>query len=227
MKKLIFILTGLFAFIIINAQSLEEIVKKQAKACGEEKFDNIKTLMITGKVSQMGMDISMVSYYKAPNKSKVVMTVNGAEIVQVFDGEKAYMINPMTGSNNPQEMSSDQANALKNNSSFKSPVSRYFKEGKLTLTGNDNVNSKPAFKLKAVDGAVSYDFYIDKGSFLPVKITTNTSGMSFDQDIEYGEISGLMLPKVSTTKTSGMEIKMTLDKADINIPIDDSVFKVK
>ena len=35
---------------------------------------------------------------KNPNKIKVAYSFNGQEMVSVFDGEKGYMINPMTGS---------------------------------------------------------------------------------------------------------------------------------
>ena len=46
----------------------------------------------------------------------------------------------------------------------------YFKKGQLTLEGEENVNGKPAYKLKAnVEGAIPIYMFIDKGSYLLVK----------------------------------------------------------
>jgi outer membrane lipoprotein-sorting protein len=227
MKKVILVLTALFVFVTINAQSLEDIVRKQSQALKEDKLDNIKTMKITGKMSQMGMDLIMTLYFKSPNKVKNVMSFNGSDIIQVFDGTKGYIINPMTGSAEPQELPADQSDNLKNNGSFKSPVARYFKEGKLTLEGEENVKERPAYKIKAVDGVNTFYFYIDKSSYLPIKMSALVSGMSVDSYTEWVDMNGLMLPKTTTTQAQGMEFVMTFEKVEIDIPIDDSVFKVK
>ena len=39
----------------------------------------------------------------------------------------------------------------------------YFKDGKLTLEGQENVNDKPAFKLKANVGTNPIYMFVDKG----------------------------------------------------------------
>src|SRR5450759_5216159 len=104
MKKLLFLMTGLIAVTVINAQSLDEIVKKYSTAIKSDQLANVKTIKITGKMSGMGMEMPMVMYMKNPNKIKVVYSFNGQEMVSVFDGEKGYMINPMTGSSNPIEL---------------------------------------------------------------------------------------------------------------------------
>ena len=227
MKKSIFVLFSLVAFVTINAQSLEEIVKKQAQALGEEKYDKVTSLKITGKMSQMGMDLIMNLYYKAPNKSKNVISVNGMEIIQLFDGEKGYMINPMTGSSDPQEMPVDQVQSLKNNSTFKSPLTQYLKDGKLVLEGTENVKDKPAFKIKINDPVATTYMYVDKSSYLPVKTSVTSNGVTVDSFQEWGDLNGLMLPKVTTTSANGMEFVLLLENVEINIPLEDSFFKVK
>jgi len=227
MKKVILVLTAILAFVTINAQSLEEIVKKQSQALKEDKIANIKTMKITGKMSQMGMDLIMTIYFKAPNMVKIVMSFNGSDIIQVFDGTKAYMINPMTGSSDPQELPADQSDKLKNNETFRSPIARYFKEGKLTLEGEETVKDKPAYKIKAVDGANTFYCFIDKSSFLPVRMSTSVNGINIDSYAEWTDMNGIMLPKTTTTQASGMEFVMTFDNVELDVPIDDSFFKVK
>ncbi|MGQ9620485.1 MAG: LolA family protein [Bacteroidales bacterium] len=225
MKKSILALIGLIAFTGIHAQSLEEIVRKQSQALKEENYENVKTLKITGKMNQMGMIIGVTTYFKYPDKSRVVISFNGQEVVQFYDGNKGYLINPMSG-NEPQELSADQAANMKNNSSFRSPLSRYLKENKLTLEGSEAVNDKPAFKIKAVDGSNTMYFFIDKSSWLPVKMTVIQNGISIDTFQEWSDVDGIILPKVSTTKSGNIEIIINIEKAEVNIPLDDSLFKI-
>jgi outer membrane lipoprotein-sorting protein len=178
-------------------------------------------------MSQMGMDLILNIYYKTPNKSKTVISFNGQEIIQVFDGEKGYMINPMMGSTEPQELPVEQAESMKKQSQFKSPLSGYFAEGKLTLEGNENVKDKPAFKIKVNDPANTIYMFIDKATYMPVKTTATTGGVNVDTFMEWGEISGIMLPKVTTISAQGMEMVMYIESAEVNIPLEDSFFKVK
>ena len=227
MKKLFLILTGILLIAAVNAQTVDEIVKKQSQALKEDKYDNVKTLKITEKMSQTGMDLPVTIWFKSPNKIRLVLSFNGQNIVQVFDGTRGYMINPMTGSDAPQELPAEQTDNMKNNSSFKSPLSRYLREGKLTLEGTENVNERPAFKIKAVDGQSTFYYLIDKETYQPVKMSTTTSGINIDSYQVWGEINGIVLPVKTTTSSSGMEFVMSLDNAEVNVPIEDSMFILK
>jgi hypothetical protein len=44
---------------------------------------------------------------------------------------------------------------------------------------------------------------------------------------DYTETNGVFLPMKTTTSTSGMEIVTTFTKVEVDVPIDDSVFKLK
>jgi hypothetical protein len=43
----------------------------------------------------------------------------------------------------------------------------------------------------------------------------------------YTETDGIVLPMKTTTSASGMEIVLTFDKVEVNIPMEDSIFKAK
>ena len=88
MKKLVFVLAGLIAVAVINAQSLEEIVKKYSEANKQDKIASVSTVKITGKMSMMGMDLPLEMWMKKPNKIKTVTNFNGQEMISVFDGVK-------------------------------------------------------------------------------------------------------------------------------------------
>jgi hypothetical protein len=101
MKKLLLTVSFLLAVVMINAQSLEDIIKNYTVANKLDKLSGFKTIKITAKTSMMGMDMPIEIWMKNPNKIKSVTSVNGQSIIQVFDGEKGYMVNPMAGSSEP------------------------------------------------------------------------------------------------------------------------------
>ncbi len=232
MKKLILAVTGLLAFTLINAQSLDDIVKKYTVANKQDKLAGISTIKLTAKMSMMGMEMPIVMWMKNPNKIKSITTMNGQDIVQVFDGEKGWLVNPMSGSD-PVEMTPEQVKQALNQSVFQNKLAGYLKDGKLTLEGEENVNNKPAFKIKAIiEGGNTAYMYVDKESYFLVKTsaTVNQGGQTVSVDSypsNYTETNGIVLPMKTTTSMGGMEMVTTFEKVEVNIPIEDSVFKVK
>jgi hypothetical protein len=112
-------------------------------------------------------------------------------------------------------------------------MANYLKEGKLTLNGEDAVNGKPAFKIKAdLDGGSSAMMFIDKSTYLITKSIANVNqgGMAMSIESfpsEYTETSGILIPMKTTTSASGMEIITTFTKVEVDVPIEDTVFKIK
>jgi len=233
MKKLILSVSLLLAVIIVNAQSLEDIIGKYTVANKLDKISNFKTIKISAKTSVMGMDMPMEMWMKNPNKFKSVTSFNGQDIIQVFDGEKGYMVNPMAGSSDPVEMTSDQLKEIARNNMFNNYMAQYLKDGKLSLAGEDAVNGKPAFKVKAdLGNGNSAIMFIDKSSYLLTKTVAdvNQGGMAITVESypsEYTDTNGIMLPMKTTTSASGMDIVTTFTKVEVDVPMEDTVFKIK
>lgn len=235
MKKLFFVLTGLILVAVINAQSLEEIVKKYSEANRWDKIASMSTIKITAKMSMaaMGMEMPMEMWMKNPNKIKTVMSFNGQDMINAFDGEKGFAINPMSGSTDPVEMTPEQIKVTQSSNVFQNHIAGYLKDGKLKLIGEENVNEKPAFKLQADLGdGNSSDMYIDKVSYLLVKTsaTVVANGMTVNTEAypsDYKEINGILFPMKTTITNQGMDIVLTFENVEVNIPMEDSVFKLK
>jgi outer membrane lipoprotein-sorting protein len=233
MKKSILLLVAVLAFVAVHAQTAEEIVKKYTVANKLDKLSGISTVKITGKMSMMGMDVPVEIWMKSPDKLKTVVNLNGQMMVTAIDGTKGYTINPMAGSTEPTEIPVSQVQQSKNSLVFNNYIEDYLKKGKLTLEGSENVGDKPAYKLKIdMEGGTSMRVFIDKGSYLMVKSTINTSqnGMDVNADIIYSDFkdnNGVFLPMKQTTSTSGMDIAIVYNKVEVNIPMEDSIFKLK
>ena len=193
---------------------------------------NVKTIKITGKMSSMGMEMPMTLIMKNPNKIKVVYSLNGQEIVSVYDGVKGYTKN--VGSAAPVELTGDQLKQVQNNNVFQNELITYYKSGKLSLDGEEVVNGKPAYKIKAtLDGGNTAYMSIDKSTYYLVKTSAKVSQMgqvmtvdSFMSD--YVDIQGVVMPKKTSASTEGMEMAViNFDKVEVNIPVDDSEFSIK
>jgi len=225
MRKPLFFLIGLFAFSAIHAQSLEEIVKKYTEASKFAETSHIKTIKMTATMGMMGMEIPIELWMKNPDKIKSVSTINGQQIVSVFDGAKGYVVNPMSGSSDPVEMTPDKVKETLRSSLFHNYIANYLKNGQLSLEGEEKVNDKPSFNLKAVlDGGIISHLFIDKASFLLVKVTT-AAVESFPSN--YADTKGVFMPMKNNGSTNGMDFSITYSNVEVNSPMEDSIFKIK
>ena len=222
-------MAGLIMMSVISAQSLDEIVKKYTAANKLDKVANLKTIKITANMSIMGMEMPMVMWMKNPNKIKSVTTFNGQDMIQVFDGEKGYVVSPMTGSTEPVEMTPDQVKQTLRSSMFQNYMATYLKNGQLKLNGEENVKDKPAYKIEAtVEGGTVIDMFIDKSSYFLVKTATTASGVTMESyPTDYTETNGVMIPMKTSTSAQGMDILINFTKVEVDIPMEDDIFKIK
>jgi outer membrane lipoprotein-sorting protein len=232
MKKLLLALAGLVVLVSANAQSLEEIVKKYTEANRLNKISALKTIRITGNMSMMGTNLPLTMWMKNPDKIKTVTSFNGQDMIQVYDGQKGYIVNPMMGSAIPKEMTQEEIKQTLRSNIFQNYMAAYLKNGQLAMAGEDKVNNKPAFRIKAtLEDGIIVDFLIDKSSFLMVKVTSTFSQNGTPIDVEayptdYREVNGLLLPMKTLTTAGGMEMEMVFTKVEVDIPMDDSIFRV-
>jgi outer membrane lipoprotein-sorting protein len=234
MKKSLWILICLLlSVILINAQSLEDIVRNYTTANKLDQITTKKTIKITGKMSMMGMEMPMEIWRKNPNKIKTVTNVEGQQIVQAFNGEKGYSINPMTGSYEPVEMRPEEVKQMLRGNTFENSLAKYLRNGQLELAGEEEVNGNPAYWIKAtVDQGTVSNFYIDKSTYHLAKSTIDVSQRGMPVTVEsfpseYTETDGVILPMKVKTSVSGMEMEITFTKIEVDIPMEDSMFNLK
>jgi len=233
MKKLFLITTCLLATLILNAQSLEDIVKNFSIANKYDQLKDKKTIKIIATISLQGQEMPLEIWMKKPNKIRSVAKAQGQDVIEVFDGEKGYKVNPMTGSSAPVEMSAEEVKRTLRNNTFENTLENDLKAGQLMLLGEDAVNGKPVYKIKDVidQGTVS-NIFIDKATWLPAKQTIEITQGGMPMTIEtypsdYTEIDGIIMPMKTTTSVNGMEMVITFTKVEVDIPIEDSIFTLK
>ncbi len=241
MKKSLTLVAFLFVIIpVFQAQTADEVINKYFESVGGiDNWKGLKSMKMTGNlVMQMG-EFQFTIYRKAPDKFKIVMNIQGQEIVpQAYDGETAWMINPFAGGTGPTKIPDEQLKAVKDESEFEDPFIDYKAKGyELTYEGTADVagtkcNIVRMIKHKGVEGEeMSSDYYFDTATNLQVMVKQK-SAQSMGQEIEiylsdYQEIAnGLLMPFVMDTQMQGQSVqKLNFTAITVNEDMPDDLFK--
>jgi outer membrane lipoprotein-sorting protein len=94
------------------------------------------------------------------------------------------------------------------------------------LAGAEDVAGSPAWKLKVTqkDGGVDY-MYIDTKSYLMVRSASMHIGVTVDFG-DYRPVNGLMMPFSMEQTAAPGTVKMTVEKIETNVPVDEAVFRM-
>ncbi len=216
--------------------SVDDIVNKHVAAMGgAEKVKAIKTSKATGKVILGGgqMEAEMVAYSRRPAQNRVEISLQGQKIIQAFDGKTGWMINPMTGSPDPQKMPADESKTAADDADPDgSPLIDYKTKGnQVELVGKEDVEGAMAYKMKiTLKSGNSSTLFLDEKTFLPSKSISKRKQMGQEMELEaypsnYKKVDGVMMPFTSEIKVGGRSMMQNvIEKIETNVPIDDAMF---
>lgn len=233
-RKVLFVAAALLCFALpAAAQTVDEIVARNLEAKGGAvKMKAISTLKQTGTMSmQGGMTATMTTIAKRPNMSRQEIVMMGQTTIMAFDGTTARMLNPMAGPN-AIELPAEQAAMTKDQSDFDGPLLDYKAKGyTVELVGQEQINGKNAFHLRVTRKWLPpQDLYLDGTTYLETKLATNVpgSGVMEVQFGDYRKVDGMMMPYSVKTYAGGMMVmELKLDTVEVNVKVDDALFKIK
>lgn len=234
MKKNIFIslIVAFVAISISSAQDLDNILDKHFETIGQKKLLKVKTVQATGKAVMMGMDSPFKMVSKRPNKILVTVEFQGAKIIQAYDGETAWMINPMMGSAEPMDVTGPEADGLIESGDLDGQLWNYKEKGHtLELEGTEEVDGDEAYVLKLTkkNGNIDY-YYMETESYLILKIKSKTIMNGSETEAEallsnYQEVNGYVMAFTIEQKYGGQTaMTIMMDEVETNVEVDDSIF---
>lgn len=234
MKKLI--ITTLAILIIasmnfVQAQSLDNVLKKHFKAVGQDKLVAAKTYYLKAKLSQMGMELPMEITMKRPDKFRVEMEMQGQKMIQAFDGEKGWMIAPWISSD-PQVLEGDQLKQVMEQADFEGELYNYKEKGHtVDFVGKVNADEKEAYKIKLTtkDGNIK-NYFIDAGTNLIFKVKAKISAGGQEVEVvqklnDYKDFDGIKMATKMESKTPMGSVSIIVEEFKINENFDDAVFE--
>lgn len=232
-KAFCFSVIVFFVFVLSSAfsQTVDEIIAKNLQSKGGiEKLKALKSLKWIGKISVYGMvEIPMVMYFKRPNLMRQEIEFQGQKIINLFDGEKAWTIDPFMGSGEPMELTGNQAESIKEQADLDGPFVDHKEKGiKIELLGKEDVEGTPAYKLKVInkDGKETI-FYLETNSCLEIKVGSAVDIQASVFFSDYKEVDGLKFP-FSIHSSGGPKggTQIIFEVIELNPELDDSLFKV-
>jgi len=242
MKKALFsIVFTILSIVIVNAQELglKEIVKKHLDAVGQEKLSKVNTIKMTGKQMFQGMELPFTIYMKRPGKIKIEADVNGSTFVQAFNGTAGFMIVPMSGSTDPQDLNESQLNDMKSQADIDDKLFDAEKKGNtIELIGTEQLDGNNVYKLKfsqkpATEGGepVVTTFYIDASNFAIIKTISkkNMGGNEVEMEnlmTNFKQVESISWPFSIETKAMGNTMSnVTIENVTLNEEMADDIFE--
>ncbi|MFI5196956.1 MAG: hypothetical protein ACHQD8_07680 [Chitinophagales bacterium] len=228
MLAAIMLTTGITA---VKAQTADEIMEKHINAVGGlDNWNKIKTVKMTGSMSQQGMEISMtqtIDMAKGARLDISVMGMNGYQIVTNTEGW-AYM--PFMGSTKIDTMKPEMVKGMQKQFDIKGHQLVDYKSNgtKTELAGKDSVNNTLCYKIKCTDkeGNESMCFF-DAGSYYLLRTEMKVKANDQEQEVaivynNYQKLpEGVVMP-MSLTAQGG---EITYKTIELNKPVDESIFK--
>ena len=228
---------SLFLFINGLAQTADEIIQKNIDATGgKSNWETIKTMKVTGYLGMGGMDFAITQYTKAPDKSFLEIIVQGMTMKQGYDGTMGWMINPMMGSKKPEKVDDETAAEFKERGNIGGRLMTYKDEGSTAeLSGKEDLEGTEVFKIKITEksGKV-YNYYFDTKNYLILKETriVKRNGKEYNTETtmsNYKTVNNIQMPftmEINTAESQMGSQTLTIDKVEMNIDIDENIFKM-
>lgn len=235
-KALSLTFSMIFLFCLhVSAQSVDEIIKKNLEAKGGiQKIKAVKTVKVTAKIIQQGLEIPLIIQQKRPRMVRVDVTFQGKSQTTAYDGESGWKTDPFQGSPDPEKIAGDDLKQAEEQADIDGALVDYKDKGHtVELLGKEDLEGTAVYKLKLTlkNGDVR-DIYIDAGNYLELKVTmkrkTPGGEIELDQYVgNYKPVNGLMFPFSIETKVKGQTAnQIMIDKVEIDVPVDDSLFKM-
>ena len=211
MKKafLFFPVLLLAIFLPANGQNVKSILKKHFEAVGQSAIVQAEAIVITGKISQMGMELPFTVYQKKPGKVRFDAVFEDKNLIQAFDGEKGWTVNPMSGPE-PVDMGISEVKNMKSMAEIEGKLYNWKKKKyKVSYEGTEDFGGVNMYKLKVITSdEETMTYFISTDDYLISKVDAKNKVQGMDVESskiysDYREIQGFRFPFKNETFMMG------------------------
>lgn len=221
------------AVVPVCAMDTDELVAKAIEAMGGEKaIKEVKSMKTTGKFMASGMEFPFATYHLRPNQMRLEAEVMGAQMIQCYDGEAGWTINPMTGTSEPQKMSPIELKGFKLQADMDGSLIDWKKKGyTIEYIGTDDVEGTETHQLKLdTNDGIVMDMYFDTEYFLLLKVHTKVTEGENEHESDtymsdYKEIGDLVSAHAIETRIGDQVVnQILLETVELDAEVDKSIF---
>jgi outer membrane lipoprotein-sorting protein len=227
------VICGLLFCLSANAQTIDEVINKHVEARGGlEKIKAVKNLKVTAKVGGGGQQLPATVFLKRPNSIRIQIDFQGKAIIQAYDGQTGWSINPLAGSSDPQKSPQEEADQLQNQGDLEGILIDYKAKGStIELVGKEDLEGSKVFKLKVIDSKKNnITVYLDADSYLEIKQTMKVKTQGNEVNFEfyfsdYKPVNGVLFAHATEIKVGGNSGgQLIYEKVEANVEMDDKLF---
>lgn len=232
-------ITSLFLYLLMvgltfcQDSTAQQILEKyRINAGGEELWESLESISFQGSII-MGEETYPIKVTQVkPNLQRVEMVIRKDTVVQAFDGQRAWILNPLNGNPAPSFLPEDQLLEWQSNSLDNNLFGTVKKGLTPTLLGKIKVDDRDAYMISLANQEQILEFYfIDPDLYRPMlnrKIIP--TGPARGQRLEtfmsnYRETEGYMLPYTLETRINGQLIQqINWETIEVQQEVDTRVF---
>lgn len=216
----------------------ELVAKNLAARGGASALAAINTIQFNGKFIAPG-DFQL-TYHEARarnaggDKVRDDLTIQSLTIVQAYDGQSGWKINPFQGRKDAERMSADEARAQADAGLMDGVLLASLHDGStIVYLGREDFDGTNAYKLQVrqKDGD-QYDYLLDPDTFLEIRATETRQvrGAQTITDYEYGDydkVGGVYFPMAIDSwqpAQPDQRVRILIASAVANAPLDPASF---
>lgn len=233
--KVLKIISIVFFGLLLNvsiAQDLDEVLESHFEAVNQDAVSQLKGMHIKGKSGRGGQEFNFEMWQKRPGMFRMVVDVQGMQMIQVYDGEKAYMVAPWAGTLEPQELGATETEQFKEQADMDGNLWNWKEKGStLSLEESEDFEGTEVFVLKLVkkNGNVEI-YYLDADSYLPIKIESTIQMQGAEVKMEtfnsnYKEVDEIAIAFYIENRMDGQVVStVTMEEVIFNPEMADDLF---
>jgi hypothetical protein len=185
------------------AQTANELVAKNLAARGgAAAFDALESVKFDGTVIFPGdFQLKYEEIRTRAGDVRVDLSLQGLTVVQAWNGQSGWRINPFEGRKDAERMSDDEARSLADTGSVRGPLLNAAKQGStVTYLGREDFDGTNAYKLKVAEkDGDEFVYLLDPDSMLEIRMTETRKVRGAPQvfEYEYGDyekVAGVWFP---------------------------------
>jgi hypothetical protein len=235
MKSLKIAFAGLVALASVTgiyAQTVDEVISKHIEAMGgKEKLLTLNSAVTEATLSIQGMEIPVKMTQLNQKGQRVDITAMGMENYIITTPTEGWMYMPVQGQTKPEATPADAVKEAADALDLQGPLLNYKDKGHtVELIGKEDVEGSECFKLKLkMKGGIEQTIYIDPKTYYIIKTVSKTkaTGSEVETTQTFSNFkkldSGFVFPFSMTGFGPG---ELSITKIDVNVPVDEKIFKV-
>jgi len=219
-----------------QSPTVDEIIAKNLQAKGgADKWQAVKSVKMTGKMTAQGTEMPLTVYAMRPNFNRQEITMPTGKAIQAFDGTTAWVVNPMLGIETPQPVPGPAADLAKNSADFDGALLNYKAKGNtIELVGTEKLDGNDVYHLKVtMKGGPVQHYLLDAASGIELRMSAEVDlGSGQKQTLttdmtNYRQVNGIMIPHTVTQTAGGRTLlQWTINTVEFNSVPDDSIFRI-